>query len=198
MYSFLIFELFFRDLIAMIKAAWGGTKFQPIPRSEWILFFICKLWYLSYNFFIPYLLGVPLKKILMIYIIVSSVASEILVLMFQVNHVTDKAVFFNVDKSEKTLEDWAHVQVKGTSNFASGSVFWNFFSGGLNHQIEHHLFPYISHVHYPEISKIVKKTCEEYKIQYNEYDSFLDAINGHLKLLKDLGQMGIAYRPKIE
>lgn len=182
----------------MLKCAWGGTKFQPIPRNEWILFIICKIWYLSYNFFIPLYLNVPLSKIIMVYIIVSCVASEILVLMFQVNHVTDKATFYNVDKDNNTPEDWAIVQVQGSSNFSSGSAVWNFLSGGLNHQIEHHLFPYISHVHYPAMSGIVKKTCQEFNVQYNEYDTFLDAINGHIKLLKDLGKSGISYRPKIE
>jgi len=61
--------------------------------------------------------------------------------------------------------DWAELQVKTTANFCSRSLFWNFISGGLSNQIEHHLFPSTCHVHYPAISPIVKKTCEEFGIK---------------------------------
>jgi hypothetical protein len=62
--------------------------------------------------------------------------------------------------------DWAELQVKTTANFCSRSLFWNFVSGGLSNQIEHHLFPSTCHVHYPAIAPIVKKTCEEFGIKY--------------------------------
>jgi hypothetical protein len=65
--------------------------------------------------------------------------------------------------------DWAELQVKTTANFCSRSPFWNFISGGLSNQIEHHLFPSTCHVHYPAISPIVKKTCEEFGIKYHPF-----------------------------
>lgn len=93
------------------------------------------------------------------------VASIWLACIFQVNHVTEKAHRFHVDPvSNSVLEDWAVTQVAGSTNFAPGSILWNHISGGLNHQIEHHLFPTICHVHYPSLQPIVKKTCEEYNI----------------------------------
>ena len=60
--------------------------------------------------------------------------------------------------------------------------------GGLNFQIEHHLFPKISHAHYPAISKIVKSVCSEYNIKYNEYKTTLQAVAAHVKFLKQMGR----------
>jgi linoleoyl-CoA desaturase len=60
--------------------------------------------------------------------------------------------------------------------------------GGLNFQIEHHLFPKISHIHYPAISKIVKATCEEYQLQYIEYPTMTKAIGAHVRYLKSMGK----------
>ena len=118
--------------------------------------------------------------------------------MFQVNHVTHDAKFYNSNSYGMVNEDWAIVQTDGSTNFAAGSLFWNFFSGGLNHQIEHHLFPTISHVHYPEMSKIVKSTCKEFNVKYHSYSSFWEAVGGHINLLKELGNLGVKYEPKFE
>jgi fatty acid desaturase/predicted heme/steroid binding protein len=198
MYTMLIFELAIRDFLAMSRGAWGGTKFQPIPTSEWILFYIIKGFYVCYNFLIPIYMGAPISKLILVYVVANMVASEILVLMFQVNHVTEIASFYNVNQYGKVVEDWGRVQVSGSSNFAAGSLFWNHLSGGLNHQIEHHLFPSISHVHYPAISHIVQKACKEYNITYNNYSGFYEAVCGHLSLLKKMGAMYHSHRPKLE
>ena len=63
----------------------------------------------------------------------------------------------------------------------------NWFSGGLNHQVEHHIFPNISHIHYDKISNIVKETALEFNLPYNEYDSTRDAIKSHFRHLRILG-----------
>jgi linoleoyl-CoA desaturase len=57
----------------------------------------------------------------------------------------------------------------------------------LNFQVEHHLFPRISHVHYKAISPIVKATAEEYGIDYLENETFFGAVGSHVRLLKKLG-----------
>merc|ERR1712232_1245776 len=107
---------------------------------------------------------------------------------------------FHTDNGKKdgiVQKDWAKSQVIGSSNFASGSWLWNHISGGLNHQTEHHLFPTISHVHYPALSKIVKETCDEYGVRYNSYPSFWAAVAGHFNLLKKKGAEGYVYTPSI-
>ena len=63
----------------------------------------------------------------------------------------------------------------------------NWFTGGLNHQVEHHIFPNISHVHYKKISEIVKRTAKEFNLPYNEYKITRKAISAHFKHLKQMG-----------
>ncbi|MGN6494028.1 MAG: fatty acid desaturase family protein, partial [Agriterribacter sp.] len=79
-------------------------------------------------------------------------------------------------------------QVKTTADFAAKSKLVSWFVGGLNFQIEHHLFPRISHIHYPEISKIVERTCNEFGLKYNYFPTLGGAIASHYRFMKQLGQ----------
>jgi linoleoyl-CoA desaturase len=82
---------------------------------------------------------------------------------------------------------WAIHQIHTTANFATKSKWLTWMIGGLNHQIEHHLFPHISHVHYPQLSKIVKSTVKEFGLPYHEYSRMTSAIASHLRMLKQIG-----------
>ena len=125
------------------------------------------------------------------FFIMSAVAGFVLSIVFQLAHVVDKTDFVSTseDQTLETDDEWAVHQIKTTANFAMGNKFLTWFLGGLNYQVEHHLFPRISHVHYPDISKIVKDTCEEFNITYNEFNTFASAYRSHVSHLK---QMGIA------
>jgi len=104
--------------------------------------------------------------------------------MFSVNHLTDLSTF----PDEKVVNrDWARLQVMTATNFAVGSKFWTAFSGGLNYQIEHHLFPYLCHVYLPLISPIVQQTCKEFGVPYLTFPSFWDALAGYITHLRNLG-----------
>jgi linoleoyl-CoA desaturase len=85
-------------------------------------------------------------------------------------------------------ERLAH-QLATTCNFSPNSkvLFWLF--GGLTNQIEHHLFPHISHVHYKKIAPIVERTSREFGLPYHKSGSFLSAIVKHFKMLYLLGRM---------
>ena len=78
-------------------------------------------------------------------------------------------------------------QLKTTVNFATNNRIVNWFTGGLNHQVEHHIFPHISHVHYTKISKIVRETAKEFNLPYNEYKTTRKAIIAHFKHLRQMG-----------
>jgi linoleoyl-CoA desaturase len=81
-------------------------------------------------------------------------------------------------------------QLKTTANFAPDNKIITWFVGGLNYQIEHHLFPKISHAHYPSISKIIKQTCEEWNVPYLEHPKMRTAIASHVMHLKNMGKKG--------
>ena len=83
--------------------------------------------------------------------------------------------------------NWAVHQMKTTANFAQGARMFSWFIGGLNYQVEHHLFPNICHVHYRKIAHIVKATAEEFKVPYNEHKTFWGALKSHFSMLNNLG-----------
>jgi linoleoyl-CoA desaturase len=86
-------------------------------------------------------------------------------------------------------DDWATHQIKTTSNFSTKSKFLTWALGGLNFQVEHHLFPKISHVHYPKINEIVKRTCADFNVPYQEIPSLFKALKSHLHHLKVVGRL---------
>lgn len=109
-------------------------------------------------------------------------------IVFQLAHVVDGTDFPEPDEQTNKIEqEWAIHQVRTTSNFATKCKMTSWFLGGLNFQVEHHLFPKISHVHYPHINLLVKETCQEFNVVYNEYPTVGKAFLSHLSQLKKLG-----------
>ena len=86
------------------------------------------------------------------------------------------------------VNNWAAIQCRTSVNWDLDSFFWTHFSGGLNHQIEHHLFPSICHIHYPAIRPIVEETCREFGVPYVAYPSLGSAFMGTLNHMYTLGQ----------
>lgn len=91
------------------------------------------------------------------------------------------------ETDEKIANEWAVHQVLTTNNFATKSPLATWFMGGLNFQVEHHLFPKISHVHYPNINPILKRTCEKYGVNYSEMPTFWQAIGSHMRWMRLMG-----------
>ena len=87
------------------------------------------------------------------------------------------------------FNDWAAVQCQTSVNWSSGSWFWNHFSGGLSHQIEHHLFPSICHTNYVHIQDVVERTCHEFGVPYQSEASLFSAYGKMLKHLKTMGRL---------
>jgi linoleoyl-CoA desaturase len=110
-------------------------------------------------------------------------------IVFQLAHTVEHTHFPMPNTETNKLEDeWAIHQLKTTANFAPRSKVISWLVGGLNFQVEHHLFPKISHIHYPEISKIVKQACKEFNIPYIEYPKMYQAIASHVHFLKQMGR----------
>jgi len=109
--------------------------------------------------------------------------------VFQLAHVVEETTFEFVDDNDKKIEnEWAVHQVKTTANFSAGNKIISWFAGGLNYQIEHHLFPRISHVHYPALSRFVKAECQAFQLPYNSIPTMIGAIASHFRFIKLMGQ----------
>ena len=121
------------------------------------------------------------------FLLMHFISGLILALIFQPAHVIEETEFFMPDKDISVENNWAIHQLLTTSNFAQKSRIFSWLVGGLNFQVEHHLFPHICHVHYRNLSKIVKQTAEEYNIPYYQHETFRGAVTSHFKLLHALG-----------
>ena len=138
-------------------------------------------------FVVPYYAlnqGWQVPALMLITMMVSS--SFVIALVFRLAHVVPNTSLSD-SKESNVYKNWFIHQIESSSNFANGSSLVTFLTGGLNFQIEHHLFPDICHVHYPSIAILVKETAGEYGVKYNSYYTFLDAIKAHFRLLKDMG-----------
>ena len=121
------------------------------------------------------------------FLLMHFISGLILALIFQPAHVIEETEFFMPSKDISVENNWAIHQLLTTSNFAQKSRIFSWLVGGLNFQVEHHLFPNICHVHYRNLSKIVKATAEEYNIPYYQHETFRGAVKSHFKLLHALG-----------
>ncbi len=126
-------------------------------------------------------------QILIGFLTMHFICGIILALIFQPAHVLEDTSFFTPDDNGSVENNWAVHQLLTTANFGNKNRAFSWFVGGLNYQIEHHLFPNICHVHYRNLSPIVKATAEEYNIPYHQHKTFLSAVISHFKMLHDLG-----------
>jgi linoleoyl-CoA desaturase len=165
-----------------------STPLQKMSLKEHFVFWISKVLYVFFYILIPvyfvgwgpWAIGFAVMHIAM---------GFTLAIVFQLAHVVEQTEFELAKADPKIIEnEWAVHQVKTTANFAPHNKIVSWFVGGLNYQIEHHLFPRVSHVHYPAISKIVKKTCAKFNLPYNEYPTMIGAIVSHFRMMRLLGK----------
>lgn len=161
-----------------------GVKFGP-ALGEMIF---NKIWYAALILVLPMLVvNIPWWQTLLGFLLMHFICGLMLALIFQTAHVIKETEFFKVDDSGSLENSWAVHQLLTTANFADRSVLFSWFIGGLNYQIEHHLFPNICHVHYKKISKIVRETAQEFNLPYYQHRTFLAALISHFTLLHQLG-----------
>jgi len=120
----------------------------------------------------------------------------LLACVFQTAHVMESSHFPGTDEEGNLEHNWAVHQLMTTTNYAPNNRLLSWFVGGLNYQVEHHLFPNVCHTHYRKLSKIVKETAEEYGLPYNTLPSFRSALQIHWRMLRKLGS-GADFEPSM-
>ncbi len=179
-----------KDFIQVVKYhKMDLLKSQNITFGRALLnLFFWKIFYFLYILVIPlFFLGNPWVHILG-FLIMHFIAGFFLSTIFLCAHIVDQTDFPEPDNSGQIKKNWYVHQLETTANFSNYKSFFSWFIGGLNYQIEHHLFPSICHVHYHDISKIVKETAEEYNIPYHANLTFFSALKHHYKHLKLMGK----------
>jgi linoleoyl-CoA desaturase len=151
-----------------------------------------KLFYYGYIIVLPVLFsGQAWYHVLFGFLFMHFLAGLCLSCVFQPAHIMESSEFSEpimIDNVKSMEDSWAVHEIANTTNFAPKNKLLSWFIGGLNFQIEHHLFTNICHVHYPRIVPIVKSTAAEFGIPYHEQPTFRKALKEHVKMLKELGR----------
>lgn len=179
--------LFIKDFVQYFSLRMN--PYQAIPgmsSAEKWEFWGGKVFYFTVFVGLPFAL-LPAGEVLIGLLLFHAILSLVLTLVFNLAHSIEKAEFPAPCSETAAIDDeWAAHQMRTTVNFATGNRLLNWFSGGLNFQIEHHLFPQISHTHYPAISAIVRRTALEYGLPYNLYGTYLGTVASHFRTIRTL------------
>lgn len=166
------------------KLSYGAPQ---SPTKLWTVLVITKIIYILIWIALPMILGVIWWKVVIGFFVMHYTAGLILSIVFQLAHVVEETSNPVPNEDGEIENTWAIHQLYTTANFAPKNKVVNWFTGGLNHQIEHHIFPNISHIHYGKIAEIVKQTAIECNLPYHEFKTMRGAVLAHYRHLRDLG-----------
>ncbi len=183
-YSLLTISMvLFTDFQKFINGRIGRYKLPRAGAGESFRFWLTKAVYFFYALVLPMFFH-QWWVVLAVFFLVHLILGFTFSIVFQLAHTMEDNHFPEPDPVSGALEnEWAIHQIETTANFATHSKFLYWYIGGLNFQIEHHLFAKISHVHYPQISKIVRETCEEFGVKYVHYSNMFSAVLTHIRFL---------------
>jgi len=192
LYGFLAIKWhLFDDFLSVAKGKISRHKI-PRPKGMDLFTFIAgKVVFLSLAFAIP-MLRHPWWGVLSVYVIAACTCGVVLSVVFQLAHCVEDAQFpvpvMSAKGNPELQSEWAVHQVQTTVDFARGNRLLGWYVGGLNFQIEHHLFHKICHVHYPAISKVIEEACNEFGVRYAAHRTFFGAVASHYRWLRQMGQ----------
>lgn len=188
----------FKDFQRLVKYQREGLvkKQKASAIGQWAALLLTKILYFGYIFVIPMqALSLGFLPVLTGFLIMHYVAGFILAIIFQPAHVVEGTEYPVGDENNMLENAWAIHQMHTTTNFGHREKLFSWYVGGLNYQVEHHLFPNICHVHYRAIAPIVEQTAIEFGVPYKSKDTFWDALVAHARQLKSLGQKPVAVEP---
>lgn len=177
----------FEDMVRYKKMGLYKQLKTTYKKEMWLII-ITRVIYFIYMVAIPLIfMDIAWWQLAIGFLLIHFVAGLTLALIFQLAHVMEETDF-PLPENGSLPNQWAVHQLNTTLNFANGNRVFSWLIGGLNFQVEHHLFPNICHVHYRKIAPIVKKTAEEYNLPYYSIDSFFTALGSHGRMIYKLGR----------
>ncbi len=181
------FAITYREFKLYSVREYGNTYSKHNLRLLFTIL-LMKVFYFGLNLALPLLLiPIPAWQIVLSFLLTVSVAGLYIVLVLAVPHINRKSVFKNPPKNGVIQTDWYSHALEVTVDSSPSSRFVNWFTGGLNTHIVHHLFPNICHIHYRNLTPIVAKTAQEYGLTYKA-DSFINLIKDHFLILAEFGE----------
>lgn len=179
---------FVDDFNAFFSGRIGWVKVMKFTRGEAVAFWGSKLGWAFYYLYLPAKYSHrSVGQLLTLWGVTEFVTGWLLAFMFQVAHVVGEVHFFKLNAKNQLKRGWGEAQLMTSADFAHGSKFWTHFSGGLNYQVVHHLFPGVCHVHYPALAPIIKEAAAKHGLHYQIYPTFWSALRAHFRHLANVG-----------
>jgi linoleoyl-CoA desaturase len=190
-YSFAtVFWAFIKDYKYFFKSHLGPYENKSHPLKEWVILIVTKILYYTYTIALPLIfLDITFWQWLIGFMSLHMVAGIILGVVFQLAHVVEQTDHPLPDENAHIDQHWLIHEMETTANFARDNKFLCWYVGGLNFQIEHHLFPKVCSIHYPAISPIVEATAKEFGVPYHMNPTFGKAVASHYRVLKKHGRI---------
>ncbi len=181
--------IFVKDYQQFLKRDLGPYKNRKHPPVEWAKLFGFKLVVYLYLIVVPLLvLHLPWWQVLIGFLTVHLTAGLVMGIVFQLAHVVEGTDYPAPDAEGWIEHEWLIHEMETTSDFAHGNRLLSWYIGGLNYQIEHHLFPHVCSVHYPALREIVRGAAERCGVPYHYQPTLRAAIASHYRMLRTLGR----------
>ncbi len=190
-YSMIGFDFIVRDFLMVLIGKSDALHVYPkMSAVDKLTFWVGKLYFCVIMFVLP-LTVFPWWQVLIGFLIVFVTFGVVVATIFQLAHISGDAAFPEPVGDPLHIDDeWAIHEVETTLDFAPNNRLLNWYIGGLNYQIEHHLLPHVCHLNYPRLAPIVRATCEEFGIRYTCYPTWRQAFFCHWQELRLLSQPG--------
>jgi linoleoyl-CoA desaturase len=180
--------IFYKDPVLFFQRKQANIIFRRHPVSEWIKFVIYKIMYVGIYIVIPfYMTGIELKWILIGFVLMHFLVSLFLLFTFLISHYVEGIVFTNPGEDGALANSWARHQVNVSVDFHAQQFWAGCVFGGFNAHVAHHLFPNVCHVHYPRITRIIRKKLKKYDVPFHTV-SFFGGIISHLGFIRKMGK----------
>ncbi len=183
-----LFWVFVKDYKYLLQKDLGPYHDIRHPKGEVAKLIGMKLVYYGYTIVVPLLvLDIAWWQFAIGYLAMHLTAGLILGVVFQLAHVVEGPEQFATPPDDRMEDSWLVHEMKTTSDFGRRNGFLSWYVGGLNFQVEHHLFPRVCSIHYPALSPIVEEVARKYGIPYHSHRTFFASLASHLRMLKVLG-----------
>jgi linoleoyl-CoA desaturase len=168
----------------------GVNKNTPAQNRVFLAkIIVIKLVYFSLFLGLPIFAGIPALQVIAGFLLMHATGGIILTIIFQLAHSVEETTYPLPNAQGIVENEWAIHQMNTTVNFSRKNRLLSWYVGGLNFQVEHHLFPKICHIHYPNIAGIVQRTATEFNVPYLEHKSFGQALRSHFAMLRRFGRI---------
>jgi linoleoyl-CoA desaturase len=196
LYGLLTFVwIILKDFVRLVRYQKNGLlKTQKASATrEWTILILTKIVYVFYILVIPFLVSpFSFGQVFLAFFVMHYISGFILAIIFQTAHVIEGTEYPKPDVGGNLENNWAIHQMHTTTNFGHHERLFSWYIGGLNYQVEHHLFPTICHLHYRKIAPIVEQTAKEFGVPYKSKRTFFEAMAAHARHLKVLGKPNYA------